>query len=59
MFSFFSQSYIDKVTKPLAEYLKSKKINFYNEFSDAGWAYRFVINKDLNVHNELLNNFEM
>ena len=56
MFSFFTTNVIDANLK-LAKYLQEQKISYYNEFSDAGWAYRFVINKDIKLHNELLENF--
>ena len=43
----------------LKNYLDSLKISFKNEFSEAGWVYRFVINKDVKIHNNLLNNFNI
>ena len=48
-----------KVGIKLAKYLESEGIKYYNEYSDAGWAYRFVINKDVNLHNDLLENFNL
>lgn len=56
MFAFFTKDIV-KATVKLAKYLESKGIKYYNEFSDRGWAYRFVINKDVETHNELLNDF--
>ena len=56
MFSFFTKDVVQANIK-LTEYLQEQKISYHNEFSDAGWAYRFVINKDVNTHNELLENF--
>ena len=56
MFAFFTKDIV-KATVELAKYLENKEIKYYNEYSDAGWAYRFVINKDIESHNELLNNF--
>jgi hypothetical protein len=56
MFAFFTKDIV-KATVKLAKYLESKGVKYYNEFSDRGWAYRFVINKDVETHNELLNDF--
>ena len=58
MFAFFTKN-VKEVTSPLAEYLKTKNISYNNEYSDAGWVYRFVINKDVDKHNKLLEGFEM
>lgn len=44
----------DETNEKLSAYLKSKGISFMNEFSEAGWVYRFVLNKDVEVHNRLL-----
>ena len=46
------------IAKDLAIYLQNKNINYSNEFSDAGWVYRFKINKSIEQHNDLLNNFK-
>ena len=46
-----------EIAKELATYLKSKNIEYSNEYSDAGWVYRFKINKSIELHNELLANF--
>ena len=56
---FMSKDTFDKTNKNLADYLKSKNIEFKNEFSDAGWVYRFVINKDVEIHNTLLDEFDL
>ena len=59
-FCYFMSSNALKITeKTLATYLKDKKIQFENEYSEAGWVYRFVINKDVKIHNELLENFNL
>lgn len=58
MFAFFTKDIV-KATLNLAKYLESKKIAYSNEYSDAGWAYRFVINKSVETHNELLENFNL
>ena len=55
---FDSDEAIADVRKKLGGYLKSKNIDFRNEFSDARWVYRFVINKDVCVHNKLLRELE-
>jgi hypothetical protein len=47
-----------ETAKELAEYLKSKSVDYRNEWSDAGWVYRFVIGKDVEVHNNLLKEFK-
>lgn len=55
---FMRQSTLISYSKVLSKYLESNKITFKNEFSEAGWVYRFCINKDVEVHNQLLTNFE-
>lgn len=56
---FMGRKAFENTNKKLSEYLESKGINFSNEFSDAGWVYRFVINKDVEIHNRLLEGFEL
>ena len=48
-----------EVAKMLADYLKSKGVIYSNEWSDAGWVYRFVL-KGTNVdfNNYLLKEFK-
>jgi hypothetical protein len=58
MFAFFTKD-VAIATANLAKYLNDKGIKFYNEYSDAGWAYRFVIGKKVEEHNLLLENFEL
>ena len=58
MFSFFTKDVV-KANIKLTEYLQEQKISYYNEFSDAGWAYRFVINDTVKKHNDLLENFNL
>lgn len=55
---FMSAKTLKGVHLKMAEYLKSKGIDFKNEFSDAGWVYRFVINKPVEIHNNLLSEFK-
>ena len=42
----------------LADYLKENNVQYRNEWSDAGWVYRFVIGNKVEVHNELLTKFK-
>jgi len=58
MFAYFTKD-IAKATVKLAKYLESKGVKYSNEYSDAGWAYRFVINNKVENHNELLENFNV
>lgn len=55
---FMRKSTLISYSEILTKYLKSKNIDFKNEFSEAGWVYRFCINKNIELHNELLTNFE-
>lgn len=54
---FMRQSTLISYSNVLSKYLESNKITFKNEFSEAGWVYRFVIKKDVETHNEILTNF--
>lgn len=56
---FYSELTLMKLTKPLRDYLETNNIEYSNEFSDAGWVYRFVINKDVEIHNKLLKEFTL
>ena len=58
MFAYFTRD-VKNATKNLSEYLDSKNINYTNEFSEAGWVYRFVINSEVKNHNKLLENFNI
>lgn len=59
-FCFFMNANTFKtVHNTMASYLKSKNISYTNELSEAGWVCRFVINKDVKIHNELLNKYEI
>ena len=57
--SIFSSRENKEVAVQLHEYLKTKGIKYTNEFSDAGWVYRFVIKQGVEMHNALLNNFKI
>lgn len=48
----------NKVKKVMGDYLDSLGIPYQNEFSEAGWVFRFLIGKDVNYHNEILEKFE-
>lgn len=43
----------------MTDYLNSQNIPFKNEMSEAGWVLRFVIGQSVEVHNALLNKFEI
>lgn len=47
-----------EVAKMLADYLKENSIQYRNEWSDAGWVFRFVIGNKIEIHNELLTKFK-
>jgi hypothetical protein len=55
---FMSAKSLAQVHNKMAEYLKSKNVEFRNEFSDAQWVYRFIVNKDVAIHNKLLTDFK-
>lgn len=56
---FNSAKSIADTHKLIGTYLDSNGIRFNAEFSDAGWVYRFVINKDVKIHNKLLSNLSI
>jgi hypothetical protein len=39
------------------EYLKTKNIPFRNEYSNAMWVFRFVINVSKEIHKSILSDF--
>jgi len=43
--------------KKMKNYLDEKEIPYTNEFSDAKWVFRFVININKDIHRKLLNEF--
>ena len=55
---FMRQKTLFSYSNVLGKYLNSKNIDFKNEFSEAGWVYRFCINKNVELHNELLTDFD-
>jgi len=54
-----TQKTFNLAQKSMANYLESKNVKYETEFSEAGWVYRFVINQNVKIHNELLNDFEI
>lgn len=59
IFVLFSTIYELNVIKSMADYLRANNIPFRNEFSDARWVYRFVINISKEIHERLLDNFKV
>lgn len=60
IFCFFMQkSSLMSCANILGNYLKSVNVDFKNEFSGAGWVYRFLIKKDIEIHNKLLTDFDI
>lgn len=55
---FMGEKTFNETNNKLSKYLVNKGIAFNNEFSDAAWVYRFVINKDVEKHNQLLKEFK-
>lgn len=60
VFSFFmNDSMIEHIKSNMLEYLSSNSISCNTETSEAGWVTRFMIKKDVEIHNQLLNNYEI
>lgn len=57
IFILFSGKYELSAIEKMAVYLKSKSIPFTNEYSDARWVFRFVLNINKDIHKEILNSF--
>ena len=57
IFVLFSTIMEMRAVQKMNEYLKQNNIPFSNEFSDAKWVYRFVMNISKDIHGTLLNNF--
>lgn len=55
---FNSKETHETLTKQMNEFLKSQKIDYKNEYSEAGWVYRYKFNLDIVKTNELLKKFE-
>ena len=56
---FLSDKAIENLKNTLGSYLKESGIDYRNEYSEAGWVYRFVINKEVSIHNKLLENYKI
>jgi len=57
IFVLFSGQYELNAINRMSGYLKRKNIPFRNEYSNAKWVYRFVINIDKDIHKSLLSDF--
>lgn len=57
IFVLFSGKYELNAIEKMAAYLRSKNIIFRNEYSNARWVYRFVLNLSKEIHAALLNSF--
>lgn len=55
---FNSKQTHETLTNKMNEFLKSEKIHYNNEYSEAGWVYRYKFNLDIGKTNELLKKFE-
>ena len=52
-----SNAEINTLTGNMGRFLKLKNVAFKNEFSEARWVLRFVINDKVEIHNELLTEY--
>lgn len=57
VFCFWFTKGIENAISEMKNYLNLKNIPFTNEFSDAKWVYRFKLNLDKNIHEQILNNY--
>jgi len=57
IFVLFSGIYEMNAINRLSNYLKSKNIPYKNEYSNARWVYRFVLNIDKDIHKSILSDF--
>lgn len=57
IFVLFSGKYELNAIEKMANYLRSKNIPFSNEFSNARWVFRFVLNINKDIHKEILKSF--
>lgn len=59
MFDFFNSKMIhNMLDAQMSSFLKSKDIEYKNEYSDAGWVFRYKMNTPIEVTNELLTEFK-
>ena len=57
IFCYFNTDGVINSIAKMTEYLKQKSIPFKNEFSDARWVFRFVLNLDKTKHDLILKSF--
>ena len=57
IFAFWTTKATAFAIEQMKKFLNEQGIMFKNEFSDAGWVYRFKINASKPVHINILNNF--
>ena len=57
IFVLFSGRYEQEAIARLSKYLNGLGIPYSNEFSQARWVYRFVLNVSKEIHKELLQSF--
>ena len=57
IFCYFNTDGVINSVAKMTKYLKSKSIPFKNEYSDAKWVFRFVLNLDKTKHDLILNSF--
>lgn len=57
IFCYFNTDGVINSIAKMTEYLKQKSIPYKNEFSDARWVFRFVLNLDKTKHDLILNSF--
>lgn len=57
IFVLFSGKYEMSAIEKLSNYLLKEGIPFKNEFSNAKWVYRFIINLQKDIHEKILNSF--
>lgn len=59
LWDFFNSKEVHKtLTDKMNKFLESEKITYKNEYSDAGWVYRYRFNLSIEKTNELLKKFE-
>lgn len=49
--------YSGEAVSKMKQFLKSEDIPYTNEFSDARWVFRFVLNIDKNIHRNIIEKF--
>ena len=59
LWDFFNSRHSHEIlTKKMNDFLQSKNIEYKNEYSEAGWVYRYKINLNITDTNKLLKSFE-